>query len=334
ELIERHQRIWPVIRRTIHPLRRRYGLELSLGEGWPNGAELHSLRTNLIDGFRPTFARLAAGMGATLDDLIPVVDALVDHYDRFPDRFAQLLHAPECESADLPAHALLTCAASVAIAARLSWARDDIRLTGVTALVMDAGMVMVPKSSRCSVEPLDAFGYARVDRHPAHTVALIEPGDLPQIVSLAAYQHHERLDASGYPHRAPGHEICSIARVLAVADAYVASVSERPYRPPHRPYEALEDIILLASKGVLDRKAVRALTEITGLYPVGGYVRLSTGESARVIGADPDNPDRPDVVTVDTPRRRLVRLSDRASTSISVVEPIDPPLSVRTRRVA
>ncbi len=334
ESVHRLERTWAHLPMRISPVVSRPAFTPSRGVHWPAPRHLDTLRANLIAGYRSNFARLAAGLGVSLDALLPLVDTLIDHYERYPDRFAQLLYAPGIDAADLPAHALLTSGASVAIALRLGWSRDDVRLAGIAGLVADAGMVMVPKEIRRSTDPLDALGTCRVDRHPTTTVALLRASDLPPLIALAAYQHHERLDGTGYPRRLSGTEICDLARVVGIADAYVASVSPRPYRTARRPYDAMEEIVLLAAKGVLDRKAVRALMEVTGLFPVGGYVRLSTGEAALVIGVDPERADRPVVRTVDTPEPREIALAGVRFEECFVVSPIDPPLSERRERAA
>jgi len=53
------------------------------------------------------------------------------------------------------------------------------------------------------------------------------PWPLAQIV----YQHHERMDGSGYPRNLKGNEIILEARIMAVADVMEAMASHRPYRP-------------------------------------------------------------------------------------------------------
>jgi HD-GYP domain-containing protein (c-di-GMP phosphodiesterase class II) len=50
-------------------------------------------------------------------------------------------------------------------------------------------------------------------------------------VADIAYQHHERVDGSGYPQGLKGEEICLEARIVAVADVVEAMASHRPYRP-------------------------------------------------------------------------------------------------------
>lgn len=73
------------------------------------------------------------------------------------------------------------------------------------------------------------------------------------------FYHHERFDGRGYPEGLSGHDIPLAARILAVADAYEAITSDRPYRRDKSPEEALREIRDLA--GVqFDPQVVEALT--------------------------------------------------------------------------
>jgi HD-GYP domain-containing protein (c-di-GMP phosphodiesterase class II) len=71
------------------------------------------------------------------------------------------------------------------------------------------------------------------------------PWPLAQIV----YQHHERMDGSGYPRNLKGDEIIMEARIMAVADVVEAMAFHRPYRPGLGIEEALEEIE--KNKGIL-----------------------------------------------------------------------------------
>jgi HD-GYP domain-containing protein (c-di-GMP phosphodiesterase class II) len=76
------------------------------------------------------------------------------------------------------------------------------------------------------------------------------PWPLAEIV----YQHHERMDGSGYPRNLKGDDIFIEARILAVADVVEAMASHRPYRPALGIDAALEEIV--KNKGILYDNAV------------------------------------------------------------------------------
>jgi HD-GYP domain-containing protein (c-di-GMP phosphodiesterase class II) len=61
-------------------------------------------------------------------------------------------------------------------------------------------------------------------------------------VQVGVLYHHERLDGSGYPEGLTGEQIPLPARILAVADSYVAMISDRPHRPKMTPIAALNEL--------------------------------------------------------------------------------------------
>ncbi len=79
----------------------------------------------------------------------------------------------------------------------------------------------------------------------------------PWPIAEMVYQHHERLDGSGYPNHLQGDQICEEARVLAVADTIEAMATHRPYRPAKGLAAALDEIRIEAGTK-LDTKVVDA----------------------------------------------------------------------------
>ncbi|MBM3305821.1 MAG: HD domain-containing protein, partial [Candidatus Aminicenantes bacterium] len=69
-----------------------------------------------------------------------------------------------------------------------------------------------------------------VKTHPRKGYGILKDVELPWPVAEIVYQHHERIDGSGYPRGLLGTEILIEARILAVADTVEAMASHRPYR--------------------------------------------------------------------------------------------------------
>lgn len=88
--------------------------------------------------------------------------------------------------------------------------------------------------------------WALIKRHPEEGVNLIEP--LPNSANIAAYvrHHHEWYSGGGYPAGISGSEIPLGGRIIAVADAYDAMTSERPYRKSLSHVEAQEELLRCA----------------------------------------------------------------------------------------
>jgi putative nucleotidyltransferase with HDIG domain len=100
-----------------------------------------------------------------------------------------------------------------------------------------------------------------IEDHPRIGMAILEAVDLPKEVIEFVRDHHERLDGSGYPRGLSNEEVSIQARIAAVADMYDAVTSERPYRDPMPPGEALD--LLRSEQGrFLDPRVIDALSKV------------------------------------------------------------------------
>lgn len=86
---------------------------------------------------------------------------------------------------------------------------------------------------------MDGEWEQQMHAHPAHSVAALTASGLSQETIAAIGQHHERWDGSGYPHGARGNDIVIEARILAIADTFIALRSQRPHRPAMPAEQAL-----------------------------------------------------------------------------------------------
>jgi HD-GYP domain-containing protein (c-di-GMP phosphodiesterase class II) len=107
-----------------------------------------------------------------------------------------------------------------------------LRVLSLGALAHDLGKILVPgevlhKESRLTAEEWEA-----VQRHPLDGARMLLGVAASEGVCRVAAEHHERWDGRGYPAGLSGDRIDFNARVVAVADAFDAMTSERPYRPP------------------------------------------------------------------------------------------------------
>jgi len=100
------------------------------------------------------------------------------------------------------------------------------------ALLHDIGMRHLPRYLFNKAGKLTPVEMAMVQEHPTLGFRELEPrGDISWGQLMVIYQHHERLDGSGYPAGISGDEIHLWARICAVADVFDAMTCHRPYRP-------------------------------------------------------------------------------------------------------
>ena len=131
---------------------------------------------------------------------------------------------------DVVAHAEAVGQIASAIALEMALSPSEVKTVRAAALLHDVGKVGVPDSVRDKPGPLDDAEWEEMRRHPAIGHTLLAKMPVTTDVLLAVRHHHERFDGAGYPDGLFGDEIPLAARIIAVADAYHAMVSDRPYR--------------------------------------------------------------------------------------------------------
>ena len=157
-------------------------------------------------------------------------------------------------------------------------AQEDIKQAGY---LHDIGKIAIPISILDKNGKLTEEEYQRIKEHPSMGARILSPirayADLIPIVD----QHHERFDGRGYPHGLRQSEIHPLARIMAVADAFDAMVSDRPYRKGLSMDKAIEIISLEAGKQ-FDPKVVAAFIRILEkkIEWMEGYMEM-TAEAAR-----------------------------------------------------
>ncbi|HET7771651.1 MAG TPA: HD-GYP domain-containing protein [Chloroflexota bacterium] len=119
---------------------------------------------------------------------------------------------------------------SVAIARQMGLDEETIWRVGVGAVLHDLGKIGVPDAVLNKRGVLTASETEVMRRHPVIGAGLLEADPALSIALPAVLHHHERWDGMGYPHGLAGDRISLEGRIVSVADAYDAMVSDRPYR--------------------------------------------------------------------------------------------------------
>ncbi len=114
-------------------------------------------------------------------------------------------------------------------AAALGLSADRVETLEAAGVLHDLGKVAVPDAILHKPGALDDAEWLEIRRHPEIGARILEHAGLRDIAGWV-HAHHERMDGRGYPDGLAGDAIPLEARILAVADAYEAMVSDRPYR--------------------------------------------------------------------------------------------------------
>jgi putative nucleotidyltransferase with HDIG domain len=185
--------------------------------------------------------RVAAGEPLPMDEIAGVVRSLTVALHRDGELRVPLL-ADSGNGDHLAYHAVNTAVLAMSFSEWLGLGGSDMRAVGRAALLHDIGMARVPREV-FRVEALSDEGRSSVARHPEDGARLLlrQSPDL-DLAATTAYEHHLRMDGSGYPNRRFHKEPHYISRVVAVCGAYDALRSERCYRPARDAATALREI--------------------------------------------------------------------------------------------
>ncbi|KGX92005.1 chemotaxis protein CheY [Pontibacillus halophilus JSM 076056 = DSM 19796] len=130
-------------------------------------------------------------------------------------------------------HSERVAAYSVQIATYAGWEEDQIDLLRKSALLHDIGKIGVRDAVLLKEGRLTAEEFSIIQQHPAIGERILKQVQLPaelHPILPGVRHHHERYDGKGYPDQLSGEDIPIFGRIMAVADAYDAMTSDRPYR--------------------------------------------------------------------------------------------------------
>ena len=135
---------------------------------------------------------------------------------------------------------------SAAIAKKLGLYDEQIEALYMAAMVHDLGKVAVPAEILTKPSRLTDLEMKMVQGHAESGYQILKDIPFPYPIAEMVYQHHERLDGSGYPRALKDEAICLEARILAVADTIEAMATHRPYRPGRGLDLAMKEVMLEA----------------------------------------------------------------------------------------
>ena len=147
------------------------------------------------------------------------------------------------------------------IAKKLGKSQEEIEKIFNIALLHDIGKISIPDKILNKPGRLDDDEFAIMKSHSQNGYNVLKEIEIAPDISLGAGCHHEKYDGSGYPRHLKGDEIPEVAQIIAVADAFDAMYSTRPYRR-QMPLEEVVNEIKRCSGSQFNPKMVDAFLEL------------------------------------------------------------------------
>lgn len=237
---------------------------------------------NIEDIFLSASAKDTAPSVQIIQHLDTVVEQLVDS---LASEEKALVNINDLKSFDdyTYHHSLSVAVLSIAMGQHLGYTGAELRRLGTSAIMHDIGKTAIPVELIRKAAKLTPQEFDLIKTHSTagyNYLAKNHVGDVD--IWQGVLYHHERIDGSGYPSGLRCIDIPKWSRIISVADVYDALTSNRPYRRPMQPADAIE-YIMGGTGSAFDFDMVTALVRKVDLYPIGSEVELSDGTAGTVV---------------------------------------------------
>lgn len=198
-------------------------------------------------------------------------------------------------------HSLNVCIYATMLGISAGYNRDELMTLGLGSLLHDIGKTQINPNILFKPEKLTDEEYKEIKMHSeaGYRILKDEP-NIPLLSAHVAFQHHERLNGTGYPRGIKGKEIHDYAQWVGIVDSYDAMTSDRVYRDAMLPHQALE--LLFTGSGTLyDTEKIEIFRDKLAIYPIGSWITIDSGEMGVVVDLNSISPQRPVIRILQEP---------------------------------
>lgn len=157
-----------------------------------------------------------------------------------------LIEAMSAKDTYLSSHAYNVAHYAVIIAEQIGYSKPQLARLYHGCVLHDLGKIAIPDNILLKEGRLTQHEYEVIKSHPYWGARILKPISSMRDIVTMVHQEHERWDGSGYPQGLQGDQICEGARIIAVADALDAMLSDRPYRQRTTLEKAVQEITACA----------------------------------------------------------------------------------------
>ncbi len=189
-------------------------------------------------------------------------------------------------------HSVNVCIFSVVLGQKLGLTKVQLYDLGLGALFHDIGKMRIAAEIVNKTSGLTEQEWYEIQQHPTEgLISLFSMrglSEVPYRAMLLAYEHHMKVDLTGYPKNKRSRYPTLFSRIVQTADGFDAATSKRSYQnQPWPPDEVMREMRDNPKRGY-DPLLVKAFINVTGVFPVGTLCILDTNELAVVAARNPD----------------------------------------------
>jgi HD-GYP domain-containing protein (c-di-GMP phosphodiesterase class II) len=269
-----------------------------------------------VSAFQNLMTQVQGGLNIPVMEVREVVVPMVQQVQEQPNILLALRRVSNVNSYAYE-HSIAVGLISFMIAKWLKVPEREWIQIALAGTLLDIGKAKIDRRILLKPGKLTPAEFEEMKKHTVYGYQLIKasPG-LSEGVALAALQHHEREDGSGYPFGLPGSKLHLYSKIVAVADVYHAMCSDRVYQKAQSPYVVAEQL-LNDSFGKLDPTIVYTFVNGITQFAIGTLVELSDGTLGKIVFTDHRHPTRPMVET----NGKIINLAETRHLSVvNVIE--------------
>lgn len=261
------------------------------------------LKCEAVTGIRTLYEKFAGNpdrvTNKNIDDLGNIADKLISTIEQNSEFMINIIDLKMYDDYTYH-HSLSVAVLATAIGISLEFSNQLLYDLCLAAMLHDIGKVAIPIEIINKPGPLTRREFDIIKDHPMNAgLHLLQKRLISKNTYYGIISHHERYNGSGYPLGLKGEDIPLFGRILAVADVYDALTSNRSYRKPCLPSEAIEYI--MGGIGIyFDENIVKLFLKKVAPYPVGTLVSLSNGLSGIVTHNHEVQPLRPTIRVISS----------------------------------
>jgi len=145
-------------------------------------------------------------------------------------------------------HSVNVASLCMSFAYHLQWNDNDLQILGEGGLLHDLGKAKIDLKILLKPEKLSDAEFSEMMKHPLFAKEILTKQNIKKEVQKVAIEHHERIDASGYPHKLHNEKISKYGKLAAIVDTYDAMTTDRCYRKAIETGEAIREMSRLSGK--------------------------------------------------------------------------------------
>lgn len=244
----------------------------------------------------------------------------------------------------LYSHVINVCLLSIRLGIAVGYDKESCMELGLSALFHDLGLIrktaLMNKMEKLTDSELEEIkSHSEEGRRIIYGLNFISD-ELKRLIAGVVYQCHERQGGSGYPAGIKGEQLHNYAQIVGLVDTYEALSHHRSYRGRFLPHDVCRWLIEgREASDEFNLQLIKKFIETIGLYPIGSFVRLSSGEIAEVIKVNAQYPLKPQIqiiISIDEekvdPPKKVNLLNNLV---LQIIGPVDETkLHVRDKKFA